>query len=208
MFCPKCGNEIEEEYEFCMKCGNKIETKGKLNNEQDGVIVEKAEGTNAKKKNKKKIILITAISVLIIALGLCIYFVFFNGHDFRNADWGMTLEEVKKSETAEIFGSGEGYISYIAKDFKINEKDEKAALTYKFKNNSLKSASVLLYGDEYSLNDVLSIYEKKYGKYTHTTIDGSDVYIWKTHRFNIMIGGSSELTRIYYSDPREKLLDN
>lgn len=94
MFCPKCGNEIQEKHKFCAKCGYKI------NDNQDNVtnsIVDVGEETSTKgsnttqnsyiyspnktKHNKK--VLIIAIPSAVLALLILCAIIFFTSSTYR-----------------------------------------------------------------------------------------------------------------------------
>ena len=85
-FCEKCGNKLEEGQEFCSKCGNKF------------TITQNDDGTKNMKSNKKNIITIVIISVLIIC-GIVAGLIIKNNNDKERAkeELERAKEELEKS---------------------------------------------------------------------------------------------------------------
>ena len=71
MFCPKCGNEIQENQNFCGKCGAKVETIQSSAANGATNASEKASTTASQKTNGKKkapFIIVGVAVILVIAL--------------------------------------------------------------------------------------------------------------------------------------------
>jgi hypothetical protein len=73
MFCPNCGKEIKEGYEFCMGCGSKIE---RSDMEPTEPLFSGAH--KASRKSKKTMIIIGTISLAIVTVATVAYFFFPN----------------------------------------------------------------------------------------------------------------------------------
>lgn len=73
MFCPKCGNKIQDGVRFCGKCGSEVETVGGENREVSSVQGQTPEKSGAK-SDSKSVVLIGKM-VIIIAL-VCFFFTF------------------------------------------------------------------------------------------------------------------------------------
>ena len=91
-----------------------------------------------------------------------------NKYDFRKTTWGMTLEQVKKSEEIPVHDSSDKWLMYHTV---LNQKD--AEIEYIFTNGKLTQATYTInegyydpadtYDDFVMFEDVLT---KKYGKAT------------------------------------------
>ncbi len=92
-------------------------------------------------------------------------------YDFRNSNWGDTIEEVKKVEKEDLYGSGSDYV--IKNRVKLNDKPYIVGYLFDEKKGTLHGAGYALidledndekidYISEY--NSMYKIYEKKYGK--------------------------------------------
>lgn len=74
MFCPKCGNEIEENAKFCAKCGYQVTQFNEDNNNADVPVHKSDVPVHEEKKGKKgKVVPITivlAIILLFVVIGI------------------------------------------------------------------------------------------------------------------------------------------
>lgn len=129
--------------------------------------------------------------------------------DFRNVNWGMTMEEVKAAEGAEPSHSATYALGYdnisVADSFNT-------LLIYTFENNKLKTASYLiektLSGEAIvpidTYNTLKSSLLKVYGECTY---DYSDMAIWETENTTVSISllqdGETKVLVLYY-DPTAK----
>lgn len=76
MYCQNCGYELKEGDKYCENCGAKIETEPtKINKiENDYVKQINQDNQNVNKKSNNKVIITILISILIIALGVFLFF--------------------------------------------------------------------------------------------------------------------------------------
>lgn len=120
MKCKKCGTELLDGQKFCSKCGTPIEknltTKGKDPSQNSSV--------NKGKNNKKKLILLISVPILIVLLTI-ICFVLFRQPTFE----GKYIIVSQIDETQTYTFEKDKYVYKSAYDF--NEG------TYKLDNNSL-----------------------------------------------------------------------
>lgn len=196
MFCPKCGNEINEGYEYCEKCGNKIVINNNQSNDID-INIARANAYKAKKKERLTNIIILSVLGIIIVACLSVYFIYCHGKDFRNVNWGMTAKEVIEIEdNLPLDTSNRDNVLYKIKDFDLINNCE-VGLVYTFKNDSLKIASVMVNRNDYTIDEILHIYERKYGDYKLKKDGDEDIYVWEKHRYKIV------MLENYYSKENE-----
>lgn len=175
MFCGKCGKQIPDEDEFCMYCGSKIETTNEI-------LI-----TKTKKANKKVLfILIPIIIILVIGLVFLLKNSFMVDKGYlQNAAWGMTVEQVEKSQKTEPIGEYKDHqLMYNLTDIEgINGLN--GFILYEFdESDNLKSGSLYLLTDNGNFDtnkvcdDMVTIYDKRYGtKHEKST---SYSYKWTT----------------------------
>ena len=82
--------------------------------------------------------------------------------DFRSASWGMTMDEVKKSENSN-FEQSENWLFLIDTRFPV-EGINKAEVRYKFIENQFVLGVYELRNDKSKLERVVQILKEKYGK--------------------------------------------
>lgn len=75
--------------------------------------------------------------------------------DFRNAKWGDSMDTVKKSEDAEVFGGNDSMLMYKTDIF-----GEQGKVMYVFDDNGLYSVVYDITNDSFSAEDWLDYYEK------------------------------------------------
>lgn len=92
MFCQMCGKENSDQNTFCLYCGYNIAENKTERSKEIYIII-----TNFL-KNKKLVMIILGIVLIILILALTSLKLDKNGY-FRNTKWGMTLEQVKASES-------------------------------------------------------------------------------------------------------------
>lgn len=138
-------------------------------------------------------------------------------HSFRNVDWGMTIDEVKAAETAELEAEKENK-SLRYKN--IEMFDQKFELVYAFSiSKGLESAVYaspnLLDNEADPLGDlIMSTLNEKYGKSEYEK--GLNRYTWYSDdtRIEFYIGTPQESDNLtyfriwYYFDDSEKRSDN
>ena len=93
MFCPKCGNKVEENAVFCNNCGNNLQ---EVNNflEEDNTVSQSIASEN-NNKNKSNIKLIVLVIVVIVTISLILLFVFKNNKKKTNVE-DKNQKEVKE----------------------------------------------------------------------------------------------------------------
>ena len=108
MFCPKCGNKVEDNAVFCNNCGNNLQEVKNIV-EEDNIV---SENTNIEKgntvsqsiasennnKNKSNIKLIVLVMVGIVNISLILLFVFKNNKKKPTVE-DKNQKEVKEEKT-------------------------------------------------------------------------------------------------------------
>lgn len=154
--------------------------------------------------NRKTVLIIAIAAVLVIAIvttALCIYF---GPGDFRRAKWGMSVEQVKSREKAELQNEEYASLSYPLDS--LEGIDLNANMFYKFDSSTNKlthvSIGVTTTGfEDKKISRLISVLEEKYGEAEETEVaEISYTYIWKTERTKISITQLSSYTLIIYSD--------
>lgn len=111
MFCPKCGNKVEDNAVFCNNCGNNLQEVKNIV-EEDNIV---SENTNIEKgntvsqsiasennnKNKSNIKLIVLVMVVIVTISLILLFVFKNNKKKPTVE-DKNQKEVKEEEKTKI----------------------------------------------------------------------------------------------------------
>ena len=116
-------------------------------------------------------------------------------YDVRSVRWGMSVEEVKKSESMKIAEEGvydepEGYQSYIVAYAHVPCAGQKGYLVYSFYENKLFSATYLFFTEEMFFDDLRNASEKVLGPYTKKTVlksDQSTVLRWNKDKTTVFI---------------------
>ena len=96
-------------------------------------------------------------------------------YDGRSVRWGMSVEEVKKSESMKIAEEGVydepgGYQSYIVAYAHVPCAGQKGYLVYSFYENKLFSAAYLFFTEEMFFDDLRNASEKVLGPHTKETV--------------------------------------
>lgn len=153
-------------------------------------------------KNKKLIIIIAAVLVIAVAISaLCIYFA---PGDFRRAKWGMSLEQVKARESAELLNEGYNSLSYPLET--LEGIDLNATMFYKFNSSTDELTHVSIGLTSSGFKDkktarLISALEEKHGEPVET--EDSEIlynYTWTTDRTKISVSQLESYTLIVYSD--------
>ena len=122
MRCKKCGKEIKENIKFCPYCGSMID------------VIEADRGTNEKTKTgeKRKIIFIVIIGVLIVAMGCALV---------------ISLKEQKtKKQYMACLDNGNKYLKKMdyekaeesfLKAIKVNPKQKEPYINLNYSRNSI-----------------------------------------------------------------------
>ena len=116
-------------------------------------------------------------------------------YDVRSVRWGMSVEEVKKSESMKIAEEGvydepEGYQSYIVAYAHVPCAGQKGYLVYSFYENKLFSAAYLFFTEEMFFDDLRNASEKVLGPYTKKTVlkfDQATVLRWNLKNTTIFL---------------------
>jgi hypothetical protein len=116
--------------------------------------------------------IIAMITILFLALITCASS---NAYDVRQVNWGMSISEVKKIETAKLFDETENYLMY-----EIMLLDKKFVIRYDFIEKKLHAAGCLLMLNHINVNDYIDDYNalkamlsKEHGK------PFVDILVWK-----------------------------
>lgn len=113
MFCPKCGNEVQEKQKFCAKCGYKIDDSKNVvtNNITDVSEETSVKGSNTTqnshvpspnkpKRNKKVLIIAIASSVLVLLISCTIIFFTSSAYgvykDVRDGEFDAAISEYSR----------------------------------------------------------------------------------------------------------------
>jgi len=91
---------------------------------------------------------ILTILVLVIVMSL-------TASDFRDANWGMSRSQVKKTEKAKFFASEKDLVFYKGTIIGLN-----TFITYGFSNNKLINGGYLISGKHTNQNDYIDDYKK------------------------------------------------
>lgn len=105
MFCPKCGNKVEDNTVFCNNCGNNLQ-EAKNFIEEDNIVSQNANiekgntvsqsiASENNNKNKSNIKLIVLVMVVIVTISLILLFVFKNNKKKANVE-DKNQKEVKE----------------------------------------------------------------------------------------------------------------
>lgn len=78
MYCPKCGKEVTEGTEFCVNCGTRVGGTPMPQSEGSAALAPEAAPVQKAGSKKKIWIIAAAALVLVIAVGVGAYFLFFS----------------------------------------------------------------------------------------------------------------------------------
>ena len=152
-YCPNCGNQLNDEVLFCEFCGTSQQTIPQFAVQQISQTMSQAPSIKTKKKRSKKPLIIAVISVLILALGVCLYIIIKNKQSEKQAI--ATLDSFFKAvndfDTDEI-------ISLCAED--KDDIYEYYSTKYQFYAERLG-----LYPGFYSLGDYMETNQEAYSCY-------------------------------------------
>ena len=116
-------------------------------------------------------------------------------YDVRSVRWGMSVEEVKKSESMKIAEEGvydepQNFKSYYVSYANVPCAGQKGYLVYSFYENKLFSAAYLFFTEEMFFDDLRNASEKVLGPYTKKTVlksDQSTVLRWNKGKTTVFI---------------------
>lgn len=155
--------------------------------------------------NKKKLIISIIAAVLLVAVivtALCIYFA---PGDFHRARWGMSVNQVKSRERAELLHEEYATLSYPLDSLEGIPLD--TTMFYKFDSSAdrLTHVSIGINSvgfDDKKVSRIVSKLEEKYGEPAETSevSEISYTYIWETDRTRISLKQLESYTLIVYSD--------
>ena len=107
IFCPNCGNQINDNEKFCSKCGNQIKQNSQDNNEQ----MKQSEKTTSDnisqnvdtEKNYTKYKYIGIFIAVILLLGLVPFgaYSYFAHKDTKQVEQNVTIEQNKENTASE-----------------------------------------------------------------------------------------------------------
>lgn len=139
MFCPKCGNKVEDNAVFCNNCGNNLQEVKNSLEENNTINKNNCFNDNNKNNSKKKFLLILGL-ILIVILVLFLLFIFITNKKHFAVDDKTTkvVKEVVKTKIQakiNIFSKvdGEGGVS-------LNNDDK---LTFIFENHQAEGKITL-----------------------------------------------------------------
>lgn len=183
MFCGKCGNEVPEGNQYCIHCGNRFE-------DGQDIVLNRVNQPHSKFKA-----IFIIIPILLIAIVGVLYFINPLGIGkegyFRDTKWGMSVEQVEKSEKAEKHGEySDNMLKFL--DTNVKEiKGENCSVAYEFdRNDKLISGTLIMTFDDFKFNtqdlrdSFVKKYEKKYGECDSST---NYSYHWTTEKSEIEI---------------------
>lgn len=165
MFCPNCGEEIQDGFEFCIKCGKKISEV----NSTDSIKTENVEV--AKKVYKKKLISIVAVIVVVACLIVALFIGKNNKYDLMagvkmgdsSADVGKAVK-AKYKVKIDKYNDDDGNANIVCYpdlskifdlDFSSDDSENACLATYEFdEDDKLNSATFLISCDENSNSDI------------------------------------------------------
>lgn len=111
MFCPKCGNKVEDNAVFCNNCGNNLQEVKNIveednivsqnTNIEKGNTVSQSIASENNNKNKSNIKLIVLVMVVIVTISLILLFVFKNNKKKPTVE-DKNQKEVKEEEKTKI----------------------------------------------------------------------------------------------------------
>lgn len=111
MFCPKCGNKVEDNAVFCNNCGNNLQEVKNIveednivsqnTNIEKGNTVSQSIASENNNKNKSNIKLIVLVIVVIATISLILLFVFKNNKKKPTVE-DKNQKEVKEEEKTKI----------------------------------------------------------------------------------------------------------
>lgn len=123
MFCPKCGNEVQEGSAFCGNCGAGIA--GKAPNAAGAATATAAVATTKAGKKKGPIAIVAAIVVVVIAVVIGINVFGGSGVAVKDSTEAYTWEELSKISEEIGRASDENAAVEIAKKYNLTTKDGK-----------------------------------------------------------------------------------
>lgn len=154
------------------------------------------------KISKKTIIIIIAV-VLVVAIAVTVLAIVFGGGDFRRTKWGMSPEQVKSRENAELVTDSEYRLT-----FTTDNLEGVAAKTHMFYNfdgaNGLWQVSMGYNVDGFEdklATKIINAFEKKYGEpdeYNESMI--SYEHYWVDDRTEIRISQQQTYLLVSFTD--------
>ncbi|MCC9262029.1 MAG: zinc-ribbon domain-containing protein [Methanobrevibacter woesei] len=98
-YCPKCGAEIKrEDAKFCDKCGKSLRVK-KVNNSKE------------KSTNKRKMVIVAVLILIVAVAGFICYELFFAEH-LKTVDIDVASFSCNDDLNFSLNGTGEGFVRY------------------------------------------------------------------------------------------------
>lgn len=98
-YCPKCGAEIKrEDAKFCDKCGKSLRVK-KVNNSKE------------KSTNKRKMVIVAVLILIVAVAGFICYELFFSEH-LKTVDIDVASFNCNDDLNFSLNGTGKGFVSY------------------------------------------------------------------------------------------------
>ena len=152
----------------------------------------------------KKILM--AVLILVFVASIC----FAEDYDFRKTRWGMSREEVKATETWELYEDSYGETDEEVIRFRGSIADLECTLSYEFWFNQLISAYYIFRNKSDLLNDEYILFQqiltKKYGFPNYYFSDNS--VLWELNKTNVYISlmdGGATLIIMYSGRGLKKL---
>ena len=184
--CPECGWEISDKAKACSHCGYPLNS-------------HKNTATTSKR--------IVLSLLALVALGIIVFLVLSKSIDnsdyFRNTRWGMSKEEVKKSEinSVSLPQENDDMLNFMTYD-NFAVPDIECQVSYEFENDSLVSAILFVSSadlDQKKALEILDAYQDKFGEYEKLPYALGGV--WKTaHSFIQVFYVSEGIAAITYKD--------
>ena len=118
-YCPKCGNELNDEDEFCPKCGNKF-------------------NKESKKFNFSKKIILIILAIILIAIACFSVYSYYSNHN-NQCDIGIATFNTTNATNFDCINSSQGMKVYL--------DDSEKYTVYVFKYDEMSNSNKLYWKD-------------------------------------------------------------
>ncbi len=155
------------------------------------------------KKPSKKTVIIIAAALLVVAIAITSLALVFGGGDFRSAKWGMSPDQVKSRESAELITDSPYKLTF--KTDSLLGVEEETNMFYNFDGENglwqvTMGYSVTGFSDKLA-SKLINAFEEKYGEpteYEETLI--SYEHVWDLERTQVRISQQQTYILVSYTD--------